>query len=602
MSEKITISLKDETLHILPKESPNLTDTAVNAINTLLLKEGIEKILYIDDKFDIEAQKAFFLGMLKQIKNEGEYPSDDNFNETINWQLPLAAFNKEILTIWEEAKDKKKLIHNVSNLIGDNESSNITPALEFKDYFPGDNALLLTPNEWIERKKEILDAIPEGRKVLCLFDFELENFTGPNNEKNGIELIKELIESGYSEKVICGIFSHKYTEEEEDTFRKEYRKEFDLPKKFFCTISKSRFAHDPKLSGFAEGIKYILITRYIEDLKSKSIKILKESNNKSIKDFKKISPKTFNQIIQKSSYKEGVWEVESLFRLNTILNSDANLSSLLDEDVRKNFDGSVLSVRGIDSVETGYSRRKKSPESLNIREKELYINQEYLNNLNLPIANGDIFVIGSKKYILAVQPCNLALRSNGTRTRSYNKGILIPLIDIDTKRFNSSTSYKLYRTDSHDNILCALFSEYQNINLDILDLTVFNTESSAIMDMKINNVDSNNVIQESWKKRYKGIHKNFKNEEKIYLAYNTIKQKLDGKFTSEFSLLNSFFDNPLSIKQFKLQDVEVYDYENRIFDFQLKRIKRYKEPYSTDLLHNFMSYLSRNGFDIDFTS
>lgn len=601
MSEKIILSLKEETLNIIPKENPNLTDTAVNAIHTLLEKEGIEKILYIDDKFDIEAQKAFFIGILKKIKNSGVYPPDDNFDITINWQLPLAAFNQETINIWDESPDKKKLIHNVSNLIGDNESSNITPALEFKDYFPGENAIYLTPNEWIERKNEILDSLPEGHKVLCLFDFELENFTGPNNEKNGIQLIKELIESGYSEKVICGIFSHKYNEEDEDTYRKAYRKEFDLKKKHFCTISKSRFAQDPQLSGFAEGIKYILITRYIEDLKSKSIKILKESNNKSIKDFKKISPKTFNQIIQKSSYKEGVWEVESLFRLNTILNSDANFSSLLREDIRKDFDDSVLSVRNIDSIYTG-SSKKISPESLQIREKELYTNQDYLNTLNLPVANGDIFEVDSKKFILAVQPCNLALRNNGKRNRSYNKGILIPLVDLDAKDFNETTSYKLYRTDSNDKILCAIFSEYQNIKLDILDLTVFNSKSSSIIDMKINNVNDNNVIQESWKKRYKAIHKSFIKEEKVYLAYNTIRQKLNGKFTSEFDLLNSFFNNPSLTKEFKIKDLEVYDYQNRVFNFKIQRVKRYKEPFSTDLLHNFMSYLSRNGFDIDFTS
>ena len=120
--------------------------------------------------------------------------------------------------------------------------------------------------------------------------------------------------------------------------------------------------------------------------------------------------------------------------------------------------------------------------------------------------------------------------------------------------------------------------------------------------MKINNVNDNNVIQESWKKRYKAIHKNFIKEEKVYQAYNTIRKKLDGKFTSEFNLLNSFFNNPSLTKEFKIKDLEVYDYQNRIFNFKIKRVKRYKEPYSTDLLHSFMAYLSRNGFDIDFTS
>src|SRR5690606_16089740 len=148
MSEKITISLKDENLHIIPKDNPNLTSTAVNAINTLLEKEGIEKVLYIDDKFDIEAQKGFFISMMKQVKSSGNFPKESIFEEDVNWNLPDAAFNKIILKLWEEADSKKDLIHAVSNIIGDNESSNIIPALEFKDYFSGDNVILMTPEEW----------------------------------------------------------------------------------------------------------------------------------------------------------------------------------------------------------------------------------------------------------------------------------------------------------------------------------------------------------------------------------------------------------------------------------------------------------------------
>jgi hypothetical protein len=37
------------------------------------------------------------------------------------------------------------------------------------------------------------------------------------------------------------------------------------------------------------------------------------------------------------------------------------------------------------------------------------------------------------------------------------------------------------------------------------------------------------------------------------------------------------------------------------FNFGIKRIKRLKEPYSTDALQKFMLYLSRNGFDRDYT-
>ncbi|AXG72435.1 hypothetical protein KORDIASMS9_04709 [Kordia sp. SMS9] len=594
MSKKTTISLK---------EAPNLTEIAVNSIYTLLEQEGIETVLYIDDKFDIEEQKSFFIGMTKQIKSSKNYPKEDILEEKINWHLSDSAFNTEIQKIWDKNDDKKNLIHGLSSFLGDSESSNIIPALEFENHFKDGNIIFLTPQQWIDQKEEILKTLKEEKRILCLFDFELEGFLGPNKEQNGIELTKSLIESEHSDKVICGIFSHKYSEEDEDSYRKKYSEQFSLDERFFCTISKSRFAFDPKLSGFAEGIKYILSTKYVEDLKGKSIKIIEEANISSINTLQNISPKTFNQIVQKSSYKEGVWEIKTLFRLNNILSSDANYTSLLDENIRKEFVESIEKIRNIDNVETGYITENYSPESSEIRKKELYTRQQLLNKLNLPLANGDMFKIGNKEYILSVQPCNLALRNNGKRSRDYNKGVLIPLSKLKKQKFNQTTSYKLFSTDlSNDEIIVATFPDYKIINLDLLDLTVFNSDNFSSIDLTIDNIENNVIIQSSWKKRYRYIHKNILKHEKAYIAYEKIKNSLKGNMSDELKLLNPYFDRPFCINKFTIGKVNVYNKNERIFNFPIERIKRYNNPFAIDLLQNFMSYLSRNGFEVDFTN
>lgn len=566
---------------------------ATNAILSLLQQEGIKKILYIDDKFDPEQQKEFFIGQMKAVKKSENFPTNIPLFETINWTLPGPAFDKQIDEFWENPENKKIGIHQICEFMGGEEGANVIPALEIEDVLAG-HIDLLTPDEWQKNKDDELQKLGDGEHYLCLFDYELKGFTGVNGEKNGIELAKKIIESQDGAKVYCGIFSHKYSIEDEDKFRLQYAEDNSIDIKTFYTISKSRFAHDPKLSAFAEGIKNVISLRYIEDLKNKSKNIIKESFKKSLNEFDNLSPKTFNQIVQKSSLIEGVWEANTLFRLQNILQDYSNYELLTDNDKRTPFEESLVKIREIDSVDTGYKYPDKDLNAIEIHKKEIYLKGEIINKLHFPTSNGDIFEIGDKEYILLAQPCNLALRNDGKRSYLYEKAFLVPL---DNKEFKNSIHKKLKKVTDQGNSY-AILPAFKVISLNILDLSVYNDEGKCFMDLNINRI-SNPLIHFPWLKRYEKIHREFNKQGKAYIAFNDIKSQLKGKLKGEIDSLNPFFKTPECVKGFKLGNHNIFNIQKKSFDFGIRRVKNCREPYSTDLLQGFMQYLSRNGFDVD---
>ncbi|WP_081210545.1 hypothetical protein [Salegentibacter sediminis] len=600
MAEKIILNSKLGTQNITPQTSNGEKEKAIEAINQLLDKENIEFIYYIDDKIEVGQQESYFKGMMNTAKMKSHSFEHPIFKD-LNSNLPNPVFQQKVKDLWDNESDKKKLIHEVSMVLENEESSNIIPSMEIEEFFP-EKLKLLTPNDWIQKYKKDLSSIGEDKKILCLFDFELHDFKGPNGEKNGADLLKNVLESEFNNKVICGIFSHHFSIEDEDEYRRIYSDDYEISPKKFYTVSKTRFAHDPKLSAFAEGIKNVVSLPYLEDLKEKSIDIIIESNQSSITELSEISPKTYNRIVQRASYKEGIWEVEGLFRMSSILNTHHNFKTLMKDEIRQSFDDSIKQIRELDSVATGYNHIDEDKKAVDLRFKEVFLDGELLTKLHFPVGNGDIFKIGKKEYILLVQPCNIALRSDAKRGRGFNIGTLVPLKVISKQKYNAAVSSSLVDPETGDGeVSCAFFAEFKTIPLDILDLTVFNENSEAILDMAVSDLESNDILIPSWKKRYEIIYKDFKKEEIAYLAFEKLKPTLkDTLDKTEIDKLKSFFEKPSYVKQFSLGKHNIYNADGKRFDFNIKRIKRYQFPYSADLLQSFMAYQARNGFDVEF--
>lgn len=640
MDAKIIIQSGGESLEIDPKNNQE-TDLRTKAINTtvdLLKSENIEYIIYIDDKFDIEGQKEEFIGRIKGLKAQGSKIETDEF-EHFNWEGP----DEHINELWDNSKNKIQLLKRVLNEIGEEEIANIKPTLEISQHFE-DSIITFTPDQWIESEYKLISNLEQGRKAICLFDFEFQRGNEKFKGRNGVELAGLILgQADLRDKVICGIFSSKFSEEEEDSKRNYFAQTFNVDKKRFYTVSKFRYHYDPLISGFSEGIKNLLLQPYVEVLKEESKEVLSSSNHKAWERIDEITPKTFNQIIQKSSLKEGVWEISTLFRLYSILSKEENFNTISDSDIRKKFNKSIERIRVIDNVETGYISKIPNQQLIDLRNSELYLKGDLVNKLHLPISNGDIFSINEKPYVLLVQPCNLVVRAKdaeyGSRSKNYNNAFLIPLRKFPKEQLNHTKQEILSPTNTPEKVLCAYFPDFKVLSLDYLDLTVFNERGESFINMTIPELN-NDVIHSPWIKRYSLIFEKLSVLEEKIRSFIHIKSLMNLKieeltntireFTKDISKLDKVekaqilekidpikkekkhLENHLKVLEkstysienfnnFNLNHIDIYDPENRTFRFNIRREKHYKSPYSDDLLQNFMLYLSRNAFEHDFT-
>src|SRR5690606_14943813 len=185
--------------------------------------------------------------------------------------------------------------------------------------------------------------------------------------------------------------------------------------------------------------------------------------------------------------------------------------------------------------------------------------------------------------------------------RKYNLGLLVELEVLKKDDFFKYKKGQLATLEviedislPTDSVKIARFSTFQSVSLSPLDLTVFNKDGVS----RINLSEAENLsttIQESWKKRYKALHKEFSDFGEGIKTFNKI--RIANKNILKKSVLNgSLFSG------YKIDNENSLSKSGKLLEFDIQRIAHYKSPYSDDLLQKFMLYLSRNAFEHDFAN
>jgi len=569
------------------QEIQNQISESIQLVNELLEKCDVKNIIYIDDRFDIDNQKDLFLGLVNGIKKRRGRKRKLEF---VDWNLSGPAFTSHVSRKWEDASTLKRTeyLNKVYEILKDEDYVSISLLdIHFHDKF-----LKLTPVEWGDKKDQLFRDLNGDEKFLCLFDYELKGV------QNGGDLVRDLLNDNNALKVYCGIYSHTFSPEDEQIKKEEWVERLGV--NAFYPISKKRLQDEPSISGFCNGLKNVLLVKHVEDLKEKSILLLKESSSKTIERIKRIHPDTFNDIVQKNSYLEGVWEIETLFRLCNIIMDQETKKAIVSEEVRAYFNKSINHIRKIDLTKT-INPDKFNSEQINIfEEEEKYYSGDIINKLHYPIRNGDIFKINMKYYILLCQPCNLSIRTNGKRQNGIDQVFMIELGDKEnldgTARLDSTKEYEIKSYDLNSKIIkYAKLSRYITAQLSLLDLVVFNNEGKS--EINLNEISLSETIHEPWTKRYKEIKKEYIAYYEVMKSYKTIvgiKNDIDQKN------LEKYVKSPKFLNDFKIDGLLSYKPDANKFEFPIQRIRHYKNAYSIDLLQKFMAYLSRTGFDKDF--
>lgn len=569
------------------------------ALQQLFEMEGIKQVICVDDHYRefpgdfindvIGNLETLDFGSLGQIPEKIADLKDIKFWEDDEAETWKSQLKKK----WEDADVEKKrnLIYQINQLFPhipdfdkDNDIKHSGILENILDPSIGVEFKGISFTEWKNSsdnllKEEMVD------QTLFLFDRDFSKEGGSKEE--GIKIIQNL--QGKEKQIWCGLLSHTFTSKDEYKTWKEFADKYDIDKDRFVLIAKVRLTEDQL--GFARMLRLTVMNKYCENLKDKVSDIIKETFEESQRKIDELDIYDFEHIVFRSSYEEGIWEPDTLFRLYNIYQKrNARQRAFDDPDLRactgKIRELSSISISNID---------EHISELWRIQRQELYEEREYINNLHLPIDLGDIFQKtdgnSRKKFILLAQPCNLMVRADapkGKRAHDFNEVVLAEIVDEPKDPIDS---YELlYFDDKTGNHKYVYFRNTYTVLLCILDLCVFNKNGQAKMA-------SNDIcpasIPPSWEIRFKILKKLF---ERIIKRYKKSMEKKYDKTILDLLLPKSSFYKSRGLFEAKI-DLKK-NKESIIYDCQ--RIGRLCFPRAGEMLTKYAHYISRSAFEHDF--
>lgn len=555
----------------------------IQNLNELLTSVNIKNVVYVDDKFDIENRKDDFFAKMKVLNLQKKFAD--------KCPIPFSKpeiFNIELNKWWDNPSSTEQIKWEyIKKNIESNNEQNERPIYWVDQLFEYTNFEKYSSKQWesIYQNKSYEKKWNNNDGILFLFDNDLNL----SSKRTGREYAMQLLRNEkFKERSYCGIFSHTFHINEEFLQRQDFRDK--APDIYIYPIAKERLQKEDDFATFVDGIKNVLWVKHVEKLKEQSNLIIQNALNQTLTHMNNLMPPTFKKIVLDTSFNEGCWELDSLFRLMYIILDKEVKTAIVSDEVRNLYSEQIHQVRSINKIPVNINYPLINEQLNSLRLNEVFIEGDILNKMHYPISNGDIFNIKGKLYILLCQPCNLSLRNNGERSRKYDIASLIPIILEEKANAEKIEGYSI-----NDKDVFALFSDYKITSLSLLDLTIYNNEGKAIIDFNLDNDKFPNEIQENLHLRYLNLVKYFKKFKNTLDNAETIPDTCSKK-----KAIIDYIMSPDCIKPFKIKGEDITVHEHYI-EFPIIRIGNYKPRYSKDLLDKFAAYLSRTGFERDFT-
>lgn len=453
----------------------------------------------------------------------------------------------------------------------DEQTITILPEL-LKTYKP----LLLSLKAWKEKKDKLFPKTMP--RTLILVDENFEKEGGLKNQ--GIQLIRELLKEERSE-VLCALLSHNYTTEDIHQQWNDLCAKENLPKSKFVLIPKS-LVHDEPLA-FARLVKLAILNGDADTLKAHVSTTIKDAHDRAAQRMGEIDIYDFDQIVFRSSEKEGVWEPDTLLRVFSLFHRD-EVRKLAKSDAQVH--ELAAKIRSVSEVPT-HSTSSPTFKTWKVQRIEYYEDDAYLNPHCLPIELGDIFQKenGGKRYILLGQPCDLMVRSDGTRHHLIKEALLAEITAKVPKDINSHAELEYFDADDPKTKYFANFKSACAIKLDVLDFCVFNGEGKAIF---VYDKPCPSSVIPAWKERHTAISKFV---EKTVRHFEELRKAKVPETEATRMLTRCSNDNLFSGK------INVVE---KSISYNFRRVGRLRAPRSTALLARYANFIARQAFDHDF--
>ena len=397
-----------------------MTETlAAEPISEILNAVGVQRIIAIDDTYAEHAPVAAVINALRGVAPEVASSVFTEFEE-IDFAGNVEVRDDAIRERWPSLMPERRvqILEELRAKSSETDDTDKISKDDLANLFAGWDFRALSYAEWSQQKADI---IKDESLALLLIDEDFSKEGMTNTQ--GLEIAKEILAATSAAHVLCVLLSHKYLGEDIHGQWERLCDAQGFDKSRFVLIPKVAIDEDP--ATFARLIKLATIAKPIDSLRSEMTKIVLSAFKEASRELAEIDIYDMDEIVFGSSWKQGVWEPETLLRVFALFHrKQTRKLSLSNDDLHK----IASEVRRVSTVDT--TSEKQPPHRIwPIQHLELYDDAQYVNSLHLPISLGDIFrKEGGKEYILIAPPCDLMVRNTGNRAESIKEGILTPIV------------------------------------------------------------------------------------------------------------------------------------------------------------------------------
>lgn len=438
-------------------------------VQAILAQLDINRVVVVDDYYADYPDVSVLLGVVRTLTYQkvAKHPDFEPYikdDEDISNELLTQAWEG-----WspEEREDSLKKLSRMLKFgeVELDEAVGFGPM--FDDLFAEFDFVRLSLAGWKAQKTQLIEDAKE-KPTLILFDQDFSNEGG--GPEDGIMIIRGLMAGGTLENVFCGLLSNAANVDAERTMWKQLVEKHKVDQSKFVFIAKQRLQGE--MDGFAKMIKLTVLNDRCDKLKKEAARIIADTTAEAREEIDAIDIFEFDKIVVQSSEAEGIWALDTLFRLfalfqrtkaRTVARQNTSLHDLLVE------------VRKASELPPKTDERS---EAVRIQCLENYEEPAFINGFHLPLDLGDIFIntTTNKKYILVAQPCDVILRSDGTR--KIRTADLLEILD-DKPGTNLHFYFKLpYYLDGDKDAWVDMRVAYA-ADLDLFDLCVFGPDGLA---------------------------------------------------------------------------------------------------------------------------
>lgn len=580
-------------------------------IMALLTNTGVKQIYIVDDDFEqtrfgVTAAKNALKTIVDEYDEEllsalGELNADEEGIELLDINGKLNSFDdieSDLDESWDDAgEDFKQRFFSAVGISDTFESTNTSVDLldEMRSSSQCPALYRMSVGEWAAKEEEILQDQTTGVSIV-LFDLSLQHadlskWEPVDYRTAGKKLVNRALESG-NPYIVPGILTGEATKPDDEIRLSNQHFEDGLPA---GVMGKYRLRKGETKT--LQGINGVLISNALFRMVEAATRAFRESADPDslLQGLMRLG--VLNQL-SKTSYHEGTRLVDTIVRVL----SETHYEQMIYQ-ARKNYVHDPL-LRKYHANEEEFWKNhlfsvKDEDGRYELGVNEGYFDGELLNECNLPTALGDVYEVthsdGSKKwYVLLYQPCNLTVRSDGSRKSPDLPGLLAAFVNNQSADCLSKTSFPLPRSAStppEGRQYKVSFNQCVYLPLDLLDLCALNSDGRSRVDYQ-QGLCAENILEPGWRVVSKELVDRMALKQERGRSFLELLGKARDKGKDENELrsmvLASVFGVPNDFCKITLTDSSV--------EFGLKRIGRLRNVFATGLLSEMASYRSRAAY------